>query len=184
MLWPFLVHVNPCHVLIFGSCCCLMVNDTYIAKTAKVRDKRLYWLMQQLRTIKHWLAVHCVTADDVGQDCGGVSMSRRYSNDFNEFYHSREWRAVRLQVLERDGYLCQPCKRAGRITPAKTVDHIELLRTNWSRRLDLDNLETICRQCHNAKHIERTQTRDKKRQRQNISQRDDVITFGRNPEVY
>ena len=115
---------------------------------------------------------------------GGVSMSRRYSNDFNDFYHSSEWRAVRLQVLERDGYLCQPCKRAGRITPAKTVDHIEPLRTNWSRRLDLDNLETICRQCHNAKHIERTQTRGKKRQRQDISRRDDVITFGRNPEVY
>ena len=114
----------------------------------------------------------------------GVSMSRRYSNDFNDFYHSSEWRAVRLQVLERDRYLCQPCKRAGRITPAKTVDHIEPLRTNWSRRLDLDNLETICGQCHNAKHIERTQTRDKKRQRQDISRRDDVITFGRNPEVY
>lgn len=111
-------------------------------------------------------------------------MSRRYSNDFNDFYHSSEWKTVRLQVLERDSYLCQPCKRAGRITPAKTVDHIEPLRTNWSRRLDPDNLETICRQCHNAKHIERTQTRDKKRQRQEISRRDDVITFGRNPEVY
>lgn len=111
-------------------------------------------------------------------------MSRRYSNDFNDFYHSAEWKAVRLQVLERDSYLCQPCKRAGRITPAKTVDHIEPLRTNWSRRLDPNNLETICRQCHNAKHIERAQTRDKKRQRQDISRRDDVITFGRNPEVY
>lgn len=111
-------------------------------------------------------------------------MSRRYSNDFNDFYHSREWRAVRLQVLERDSYLCQQCKRAGRITPAKTVDHIEPLRANWSRRLDPNNLETICRQCHNAKHTERTQTRAKKRQRQDISRRDDVITFGRNPEVY
>lgn len=111
-------------------------------------------------------------------------MSRRYSNDFNDFYHSSEWKAVRLQVLERDNYLCQPCKRAGRIAPAKTVDHIEPLRTNWNRRLDPDNLETICRQCHNAKHIERTKTRHDKRQLQDISRRDDVITFGRNPEVY
>ena len=65
------------------------------------------------------------------------------------FYRSRAWKAVRLQVLVRDNYLCQECLRENRITRATTVHHIVPLAEDWERRLDPDNLESVCSSCHN-----------------------------------
>ena len=56
------------------------------------------------------------------------------------------WDRIRLQALKRDGYLCQPCLRAGRITEAKAVDHIKPKAQGGSD--DLANLQGICDQCH------------------------------------
>ena len=69
-----------------------------------------------------------------------------------EFYNSREWKALRRRALERDAYLCQPCLREKRITRADTVHHIVPVTVDWSRRLDLSNLEAICRRCHARIH--------------------------------
>ncbi|HHV61139.1 MAG TPA: AAA family ATPase [Firmicutes bacterium] len=69
-----------------------------------------------------------------------------------EFYHSQAWLALRRRALERDAYLCQPCLREHRITPADTVHHIVPIEQDWDRRLDLSNLEAICRACHNRLH--------------------------------
>ncbi len=38
--------------------------------------------------------------------------------------YGHKWRALRAVVLERDNHLCQPCRRAGRLTVASEVDHI------------------------------------------------------------
>lgn len=70
----------------------------------------------------------------------------------SEFYHSKEWQAIRLRALERDFYLCQPCLRERRITKADMVHHIVPIKQDWSRRLDLSNLESICISCHNKIH--------------------------------
>lgn len=78
-----------------------------------------------------------------------------YTTKENEFYHSQEWREVRQQVLERDMYLCQVCKRNGIIKQGNTVHHIVHLKDDWDKRVDFDNLETICPQCHNKEHEEK-----------------------------
>ncbi len=52
-------------------------------------------------------------------------------------------------------HLCQVCYRQGRVTPARTVHHIVHIKDNWGKRLDLDNLETICLECHNKEHPEK-----------------------------
>lgn len=69
-----------------------------------------------------------------------------------EFYHSAAWRALRERALVRDAYLCQPCLRERRIARADTVHHIVPIEQDWSRRLDLRNLESVCRACHNRLH--------------------------------
>jgi 5-methylcytosine-specific restriction protein A len=52
-------------------------------------------------------------------------------------------------VLQRDRYLCQPCKRKGMVTPASEVDHIVNREAGGT---DADtNLEAICGPCHKAK---------------------------------
>ncbi|KAE9560669.1 hypothetical protein ATN92_11065 [Companilactobacillus bobalius] len=67
------------------------------------------------------------------------------------FYHSREWKHIRLSVLERDNYVCQYCYLFVVLRPATTVYHIlpgqiapELIR-------DTSNLAVICRGCHSRK---------------------------------
>lgn len=109
--------------------------------------------------------------------------SRRYKTNYDSFYHSGEWRAVRQRVLERDHYLCQVCKRAGHITPATTVHHITPVRVDYSKRLDPDNLETICKACHNAEHRERTQSLKKKENKIKIEKSKAIAVFKANPEI-
>jgi len=82
------------------------------------------------------------------------------------FYNSKEWKQLRAEVMERDNYECQECKRQGKVfldtyeysERAKrkkiklVVDHIKELEDHPELALDKDNLETKCVLCHNIKH--------------------------------
>lgn len=63
----------------------------------------------------------------------------------------RPWRRLREQVMNRDGWLCQACKRKGRLTEATEVDHILCLAKQGDD--SLKNLEAICGPCHEAKTL-------------------------------
>ncbi|WP_028392733.1 HNH endonuclease [Bacillus cihuensis] len=71
------------------------------------------------------------------------------------FYKSAAWMKCRQVVLIRDNYLCQECLRKGKITIGNTVHHIKHLEEHPELALDIDNLECICRPCHNKEHPER-----------------------------
>lgn len=65
-------------------------------------------------------------------------------------YHKRldprRWEKLRLEVLERDGYRCRFCGRAGRLE----CDHVQPLHMG-GLPYELDNLQALCRGCHIAK---------------------------------
>lgn len=107
--------------------------------------------------------------------------TRRYEHDIktNEFYHSSDWQSVRQLALTRDHYLCQVCKRKGIIKQGNTVHHIVPIKDDWNKRLDLDNLETICMACHNKEHFEKGYSKSKKKIRKNKN----IVVFKRNPEL-
>ena len=65
------------------------------------------------------------------------------------FYNSREWRATRTSVLSRDRKRCQHCLIEKKITRATMVHHIAELKKDWIKRVDLDNLVSLCDSCHN-----------------------------------
>ena len=69
------------------------------------------------------------------------------------FYHSQAWRAVRKRALIRDGFTCRICGAR-----ATAVDHIqELTPENISDTrisLNLDNLQSLCHDCHTVKTLE------------------------------
>lgn len=67
------------------------------------------------------------------------------------FYRSRQWSALRQRVLERDNHLCQYCLLHGLVTPGNTVDHIVAIELDKEGRAAVDNLATICRDCHRTK---------------------------------
>lgn len=73
-------------------------------------------------------------------------------------YKSRAWKDIREFVISRDKGLCQRCKREGRLTPGKIVHHkIPLTPANINdTRISLnpDNLEYVCKECHEIIHEE------------------------------
>ena len=63
--------------------------------------------------------------------------------------YGHDWRVRRARILKRDGGLCVPCRKEGRLTPAVMVDHI---KPKYLGGTDDDaNLRAICRRCHDRK---------------------------------
>ncbi len=71
--------------------------------------------------------------------------------EMKEFYNSGEWRKLRNLKLKQSP-VCEECLRAGRVVPAEIADHILPAREYPEHRLRLDNLQSLCRGCHNRKH--------------------------------
>ncbi len=51
--------------------------------------------------------------------------------------------------MVRDKRMCQPCKRNGKTTPAREVDHVIPKAQGGKDRLS--NVQAICTPCHKAK---------------------------------
>ncbi|HDX9589257.1 TPA: HNH endonuclease [Bacillus pseudomycoides] len=83
-----------------------------------------------------------------------------------KFYDSGEWKRLREEIKKRDNYECQECKRNGRIRIDTNeyskcarrkkiqlvVHHIKELEHHPKLALEIDNLETVCVDCHNKEH--------------------------------
>lgn len=63
--------------------------------------------------------------------------------------YGRAWQKLRDLVLKRDGYLCQSCKRNGRLTRASCVDHIKPKSQGGDNAMC--NLQSLCDTCHRLK---------------------------------
>lgn len=74
------------------------------------------------------------------------------SPKLNQFYSSSEWQRARAVAIERDNHLCQRCLKAGTLKRAELVHHKVEVKDDWSQRLALDNLESLCHKCHNKHH--------------------------------
>ena len=72
-----------------------------------------------------------------------------------QFYQSKDWKVARKIKIEADP-LCEHCET---LVPAKEVDHIIPINTNWKIRLDFSNLQSLCKSCHSRKTM--TENRDK-----------------------
>ena len=71
-------------------------------------------------------------------------------------YGTAAWKNCRAFVWSRDHGLCVDCMKQGRTRPAEEVHHIiELTPENVddpSIALNADNLVSLCRECHRARH--------------------------------
>lgn len=83
------------------------------------------------------------------------SFSDRTRGTRHERGYGNDWDKRRLLILKRDNGLCQECLRHGRLTAVGDkrftafVDHI-IPKAEGGTDAD-DNLQTLCRVCHNAK---------------------------------
>lgn len=70
-----------------------------------------------------------------------------------KFYVSSAWRKLRKIKLNQDP-LCEHCKEKGITREATDIDHIIPIKVDWSLRLSLDNLQSLCHSCHMKKSFE------------------------------
>ena len=70
-------------------------------------------------------------------------------------YTSAKWRKKKAQILRRDGYMCQECKRYGRRREAKIVHHIQHEDEHPELAYVDSNLKSLCEACHNKAHPEK-----------------------------
>lgn len=70
----------------------------------------------------------------------------RYNKETMQFYNSAIWRKTSKQVLLANDYVCAVCGGEATMT-----DHIVSVKKDWTKRLDWDNLQPICKACNDAK---------------------------------
>lgn len=70
----------------------------------------------------------------------------------SKFYNSRLWRNKRKEILIRDNNECQLCKAFGGYKKANVVHHKKELEYFPSLALESDNLQSLCRECHEKIH--------------------------------
>ena len=75
-------------------------------------------------------------------------MSRKHPGSrYHAAIASSTWAAARRAVLDRDGWRCSACGKAGRLE----VHHVQPLHKGGAP-LDLDGLAVLCRACHLDHH--------------------------------
>ena len=81
------------------------------------------------------------------------------------FYKTKAWKLKREEILKRDNYECQECKKQGKVSCVKTdridIHHIKHLLNNYSLRLSNNNLIALCSSCHDKMHPEKVQKESK-----------------------
>lgn len=72
------------------------------------------------------------------------------------FYSSRAWRDCRAAYRKSVGGLCERCAAKGLIVAGEIVHHKEYITpenlTDPAVALSFDNLELLCRECHEREH--------------------------------
>jgi len=67
----------------------------------------------------------------------------------NRFYQRKAWKSIRLLQLQIEP-LCRHCRLNGKLIAASVVDHVVPI-TDGGAELDQANLQSLCKECHNAK---------------------------------
>lgn len=88
--------------------------------------------------------------------CGGIHQKgvvcsrkpqkqyKKRTSKIDKFRKTAEWQRKRIEVLERDKYLCRLCFPAVINNSSIQVHHIVPMKEDWERRLDNDNLVSLC----------------------------------------
>jgi len=71
-----------------------------------------------------------------------------------KFYDDSYWKKLSKEILERDNFECQECKKEGKLTIKQhkkklDIHHIKELETNPELAYVKSNLETVCVHHHN-----------------------------------
>ena len=97
---------------------------------------------------------YCGRVHDSNYDCGKKPQRKKKMTYIDRFRYSRRWAEKREQIRQRDSNLCQICIRGLYGTDRRynyenlSVHHAIPLEIDYEKRLDDDNLLTLCGMHH------------------------------------
>lgn len=68
----------------------------------------------------------------------------------HRFYDTRLWRDVLRPAIMREQPLCVFCTQKGKTTSTQIVDHIIPHKGDWELFADKNNLQGLCKKCHDS----------------------------------
>jgi 5-methylcytosine-specific restriction endonuclease McrA len=71
-----------------------------------------------------------------------------------KFYKTPEWRALRYKFIKRHGAKCMACGATPQEGAQIEVDHIRPRSLFPERALDINNLQILCKVCHDGKALQ------------------------------
>lgn len=103
-------------------------------------------------TRERYCGDHLVVEEAQARESNKQYDSKKRDKCSQEFYRSKAWKELRNLAFNRDKGLCQSCLKQEHYRTADVVHHIIEIKSDWEKRLELNNLESICHKCHNKVH--------------------------------
>ena len=95
---------------------------------------------------------HKVKSKKLSKSKKGKKKRKKYTSDYSAFYISKEWRKVRVRVLEKYECKCMMCGRSPKVHGIVIhVDHIKPRSKRPELELDITNLQILCEDCNLGK---------------------------------
>lgn len=98
----------------------------------------------------------------------------KHTKESAPFYHQGAWKRLRGVALMRDNGMCCDCmdkfnaRLIDKPNRATMVHHIQPIEERPDLALDLNNLRSLCDECHNRDHPEKGKKRQQASQPQGI----------------
>jgi 5-methylcytosine-specific restriction endonuclease McrA len=84
-------------------------------------------------------------------DAGKSPMQMREQNaPWLGWYRLQRWRRLRWQILVRDNFTCKLCGKLEGDSSQLVADHVKAHRGNVDLFWDPNNLQALCKACHNS----------------------------------
>lgn len=95
-------------------------------------------------------------------------VDRRNTEPGRQWYNTVEWKKLRLFIFDRDLYTCQyvdqktnkKCRRLEGNTAKLVAHHIKKHKGNRELFFDANNIQTVCKQCHDGPIASEERTSD------------------------
>ena len=101
---------------------------------------------------------YCTVCNSIHEGrCKRPRLYQRIRNSTaDRFRNTQAWRRTAVRIMDRDHNCCRVCLTAGIVESRNlSVHHIRSLATDYDRRLDENNLITLCRYHHEQAEIGR-----------------------------
>ena len=99
---------------------------------------------------------YCGRIHPKGFDCGHLpKRGQKNTTEEKRFRSSTAWTRKSIRIRERDHYMCVYCMQHDNHINTEEIEvhHIISLKQDYNRRLDDDNLISLCREHHEAAEV-------------------------------